>query len=347
MFRDRMDGRCGRMNPEERERFRHRVRENIPEFLGRVSPTLSAITEKYEIIFCLDPSPDSTEAVILGHRQKDPRIKLLKFSRRFGQPMAVLAGLQYSAGQAVVVMDVDLQDPPELITEMVEKWREGYDVVYVQRRTRDGETAIKKFVSWAGYRLIKKIAEVNIPPNTGDFRLMSRRVVYEVNRLKECHGFLRGMVGLVGFRQTSILFDRPPRFSGKGNYNRFLGSLRIGFNGIFCFSNYALTLSTHGFIVAFVAFLVGTVYAALKIFGFPFPLGNPTIVILVLFLGGIQLIGIGILGEYIGRIYEEVKERPRFIVDASHGSDKINKSIPEHNRGIELTEKRRRKLNRR
>ena len=147
------------------------------------------------------------------------------------------------------------------------------------------------------------------------------------------------MFALVGFRQTSILFDRPPRFSGKGNYNRFLGSLRIGFNGIFCFSNYALTLSTQlGFIVAFVAFLVGTVYAALKIFGFPFPLGNPTIVILVLFLGGIQLIGIGILGEYIGRIYEEVKERPRFIVDASHGFDKINKSIPEHHRGIELPE---------
>jgi glycosyltransferase involved in cell wall biosynthesis len=337
---------CRSSPPEDRKGFSvsvvvpvYKEEGNIPEFLGRVSPTLSAITEKYEIIFCLDPSPDSTEAVILGHRQNDPRIKLLKFSRRFGQPMAVLAGLQYSAGQAVVVMDVDLQDPPELITEMVEKWREGYDVVYVQRRTRDGETAIKKFVSWAGYRLIKKIAEVNIPPNTGDFRLMSRRVVYEVNRLKECHGFLRGMVALVGFRQTSILFDRPPRFSGKGNYNRFLGSLRIGFNGIFCFSNYALTLSTQlGFIVAFAAFLVGTVYAALKIFGFPFPLGNPTIVILVLFLGGIQLIGIGILGEYIGRIYEEVKERPRFIVEASHGFDKINKSIPEHHRGIELPE---------
>jgi glycosyltransferase involved in cell wall biosynthesis len=118
-------------------------------------------------------------------------------------------------------MHVDLQDPPELITEMVEKWREGYDVVYVQRRTRDGETAIKKLVSWAGYRLIKKIAEVNIPPNTGDLRLMSRRVVHEINRLKECHGFLRGMVALVGFRQTSILFDRPPRFSGKGNYPQY------------------------------------------------------------------------------------------------------------------------------
>jgi len=295
---------------------------NISEFLRRVSEILQYITEDYEIIFCLDPSPDRTEAVILEHREKDQRVKLLKFSRRFGQPMAVLAGLQYSSGQAVVVMDVDLQDPPELITEMVERWHAGFDVVYAQRRTREGETAIKRFVSWAGYKLINKIAEVNIPPNTGDFRLMSRRVVAEINRLKECHGFLRGMVAVVGFNQTSILFDRPPRFSGRGNYNRFLGSLRIGFNGVFCFSNYALTVSTQlGFVIALAAFVVGIVYAILKIIGVPFPLGNPTIVILVLFLGGIQLIGIGILGEYIGRIYEEVRQRPRFIIERAAGFD--------------------------
>ena len=312
---------------------------NISEFLQRVSDLLHGVTGNYEIIFCLDPSPDRTEAIILEHRQRDQRIKLLKFSRRVGQPMAVLAGLQYSTGEAVVVMDVDLQDPPKLIAEMVQKWRDGYDVVYAQRRTRKGETAVKRFVAWAGYKLINKIAEVNIPPNTGDFRLMSRRVVTEINRLKECHGFLRGMVALVGFRQTSILFDRPPRFFGKGNYNRFLGSLRIGFNGVFCFSNYALTLSTQlGFIVAFAAFLVGFLYALLKIFGFPFPLGNPTIVILVLFLGGVQLIGIGILGEYIGRIYEEVKERPRFILDAVHGFDKSEKLIPERHRGADTAE---------
>jgi len=205
---------------------------------------------------------------------------------------------------------------------MVERWHAGYDVVYAQRRTREGETAIKRFVSWAGYKLINKIAEVNIPPNTGDFRLMSRRVVAEINQLKECHGFLRGMVAVVGFNQTSILFDRPPRFSGRGNYNRFLGSLRIGFNGVFCFSNYALTVSTQlGFVIALAAFVVGIVYAILKIIGVPFPLGDPTIVILVLFLGGIQLISIGILGEYIGRIYEEVRQRPRFIIERAAGFD--------------------------
>jgi polyisoprenyl-phosphate glycosyltransferase len=295
---------------------------NIPEFVRRTSAILQQITNLYEIIFALDPSPDRTAEAILECREKDPRIKLLKFSRRFGQPMASLGGLQYSSGSAVVVMDVDLQDPPELIFEMVRKWREGFDVVYAQRRTREGETAFKRLVSWAGYKLINRVAEVTIPPNTGDFRLMSRRVVDELNQLRECHGFLRGMVAVVGFKQTSILFDRPSRFAGHGNYNRFLGSLRIGFNGIFCFSNFALSLSTQfGFLVAFVSLTVGLVYLAMKLAGVPFPLGNPTIVILILFLGGVQLISIGILGEYIGRIYEEVKARPRFIVQESFGFD--------------------------
>ena len=293
---------------------------NIDEFVRRVNPILNSVADDYEIIFALDPSPDRTEEKVLAHRAADPRIKLLRFSRRFGQPMATLAGLQYASGDAVVVIDVDLQDPPELIVEMVEKWREGYDVVYAQRRNRTGETWIKKVVSELGYKVINRIADVEIPRNTGDFRLMSRRVVNEINRLQECHGFLRGMVALVGFRQTAIQFDRPPRFSGRGNYNRFLGSLRIGFNGIFCFSNYALTLSTQaGFLIALTSFVVGTIYATMKIMGFPFPLGNPTIVVLVLFLGGIQLISIGILGEYIGRIYEEVRQRPRYIIDRAEG----------------------------
>jgi dolichol-phosphate mannosyltransferase len=315
----------------------YKEEDNVPEFINRMTRILCSLTPSHEIIFALDPSPDRTEEVIIDARAHDPRIKLLKFSRRIGQPMATLAGLQYSAGEAVIVMDVDLQDPPELVEQMVRKWNEGYDVVYAQRRNRDGETWVKKVISAAGYRIINRIAEVNIPPNTGDFRLMSRRVVDEINRLKECHGFLRGMVALVGFKQTSILFDRPARFSGKGNYNRLFGSLRIGFNGLFCFSNYALALSTQlGFIIAFTAFVVGFVYALLRILGFPFPLGNPTIVILVLFLGGVQLVSIGILGEYIGRIYEEVKQRPRFIVESQHGFDAPGRSIPEDHRGVNM-----------
>jgi glycosyltransferase involved in cell wall biosynthesis len=163
---------------------------NIPEFVSRIARILDAVTKSYEIIFALDPCPDRTEELILNARADDPRIKLLKFSRRFGQPMATLAGLQYSSGDAVIVMDVDLQDPPELVEQMVEKWKEGYDVVYAQRKNRDGETWIKKFVSAVGYKAINRIAEVNIPPNTGDFRLLNRRVVAEINRLKERPRFI-------------------------------------------------------------------------------------------------------------------------------------------------------------
>jgi len=293
---------------------------NVPEFLRRVVPILESVARDFEIIFSMDPSTDRTEEVILEQRRADPRIKLIKFSRRFGQPMSVLAGMQYARGEAVVVIDVDMQDPPELIVPMVAKWKEGYDVVMAQRRTRQGETFAKRIVSYLGYKLINRIASVEIPPNTGDFRLMSRRVVNEVCRLKECHGFLRGMVALVGFRQTSLLFDRPPRFAGKTKYNRFFGSLRIGVNGVVGFSNYMLTLSTTiGFIIALIAFLLAVVYGILKLAGVPFSRGNPTIVILLLFIGGTQLIAIGILGEYIGRIYEEVRQRPKFIVDRLEG----------------------------
>ena len=175
---------------------------------------LDAIGLPWELIFSVDPSTDRTEDLIVGLNRVDPRVKLLRFSRRFGQPMATLAGLAASSGDAVVVIDCDLQDPPELIPELVSKWREGYDVVYAQRRSRQGETLAKRIVSAVGYRVIARIAEVEIPPNTGDFRLMSRRVVDNVVALKESHGFLRGLVSLVGFRQTCVLYDRAPRVAG-------------------------------------------------------------------------------------------------------------------------------------
>lgn len=298
----------------------YREEKSVPAFLERLRPVLAGLTADYEIIFALDPSPDRTEAVILERRAQDERIKLLKFSRRFGQPMAILAGMQYSSGDAVIVMDVDLQDPPELVTAMVAKWREGYDVVLPQRRQRTGEPWIKRLITRIGYNIINRIADVRIPPNTGDFRLMARRVVNEVVRLRETHGFLRGLVAVVGFKQVLLPFDRPPRYAGQTNYNRFLGSLRIGFNGIFCFSTFALTLSTQlGFALSFGSIFIALVYLVMKLAGFPFPVGNPTIVILILFMGGVQLISVGILGEYIGRIYEEVRARPKFIVDRAEG----------------------------
>lgn len=300
----------------------YREEKNVPAFLERLRPVLAGITADYEIIFALDPSPDRTEAIIIERRAQDARIKLLKFSRRFGQPMATLAGLQYSSGDAVVVMDVDLQDPPELISELIAKWREGYAVVLPQRRHRAGEPWIKKLVAAVGYAVINQVADLRIPPNTGDFRLMSRRVVDELVRLKECHGFLRGMVAVVGFKQCLLPFDRPPRLAGKTHYNRFFGSLRIGFNGVFCFSNYALTLVTQmGFVIAGFSFLLTLTYLLFKLMGWPIVWGNPTLVILISFLGGVQLISVGILGEYIGRIYEEVRARPKFIVDRAVGFD--------------------------
>lgn len=293
---------------------------SIRPFLKRLKPLLINMAANFEIIFCLDPSLDRSEDILIQANREDPRVKFLLFSRRFGQPMATLAGLKYSSGQAVIVMDVDMQDPPELIPQMIRKWQEGYEVVIPQRTSRAGEPWVKKVVSAIGYWIINHIADVPIPPNTGDFRLLSRRAVNHLVELKEHHGFLRGMVALVGFRQCLIPFERPARHSGKTKYNRFLGSLKIGFNGIFCFSTYALTLaSSTGFLIAGLSLLLGLVYGVLKILGFPFPLGNPTIVILILFMGGIQLIGIGILGGYIARIYDEVRQRPKFIIDRACG----------------------------
>jgi glycosyltransferase involved in cell wall biosynthesis len=283
---------------------------------------LDALDLRWELIFSVDPSTDRTEELILALRDRDPRVKLLRFSRRFGQPMATLAGLEAASGDAVVVIDCDLQDPPELIAQLVERWREGYDVVYAQRRSREGETLAKRVVSTLGYRLIGRIAEVEIPPNTGDFRLMSRRVVQNVVALREHHGFLRGLVALVGFRQVSVLYDRDPRAAGTGKYNRFMGSLVIGLNGVVGFSRQPLRLiSVLGVVFSGIAFLLGGVYLCLKLAGVPFPVGNPTIVIIVTFFSGIQLLSLGVMGEYVGRIYDETRQRPKYIVESRFGFD--------------------------
>ena len=187
---------------------------NILPFLERLVPVLEDIGT-YEIIFCMDPSPDNTENVIKSAIKNNPSINLICFSRRFGQPSAVMAGIHHCRGESCVVIDVDLQDPPELIRDLHAKMREGYDVVYAQRRSRKGETMVKLLVSHLGYKLINKISDVDIPRNTGDFRILSRRVVEELKRLRESHGFLRGMVAFVGFPQSSVLYDRDERAHGR------------------------------------------------------------------------------------------------------------------------------------
>jgi polyisoprenyl-phosphate glycosyltransferase len=296
--------------------------ENVRQMYGRLSKVLESMDLAWEVIFSVDPCTDRTEELILQLCEQEPRVKMLRFSRRFGQPMALIAGLEASRGDAVVVIDCDLQDPPELIPEMVDRWLDGYDVVCAQRRTRAGETIPKRVVTAAGYRVMKRIADVEIPVNTGDFRLMSRRVVDNVVSLKEGHGFLRGLVGLVGFRQTSVLFDRDPRAAGRSKYNRFIGSLVIGLDGIVGFSRYPLQLiSLIGVTVSGLAFAFALLYLSLTLGGVAFPVGNPTIVIVISFFSGIQLLSLGVIGEYIGRIYDESRDRPKYIIESRHGWD--------------------------
>ena len=289
---------------------------NIQPFLLRMEAILSKMKLAYEIIFCLDPSPDQTEQVIQDEIERNLRIKLLSFSRRFGQPAATMAGILYCKGNACVVIDVDLQDPPELIETMYHKFQEGYEVVYAKRTSRKGETLIKKLVSYLGYKIINKLTDLQIPTNTGDFRIMSRRIIEELRALNETHGFLRGLVAFVGFKQSFVEYDRDERLTGKGNYNRYLGSLKIGLNGLISFSSRPLQLmSAVGAIVSGLSFFLGVWYLFQKLIGMPLTPGLSTVVLVITFFYGMQLLCLGLIGEYIGRIYEEVKRRPLYIVD--------------------------------
>jgi polyisoprenyl-phosphate glycosyltransferase len=288
---------------------------NIQPFLRRLEPVLQALGS-HEIIFCLDPSPDRTEDVITKELQRNSNIKLVVFSRRFGQPAATMAGIAMSSGEACVVIDVDLQDPPELISAMHAKLVDGNQVVYARRRSRKGETLPKKLISYLGYYLINKLSDIEIPRNTGDFRIMTRRVVDELRRLNETHGFLRGLVAYVGFKQAYVEYERDARYQGKGNYNALTGSLKIGLNGLVSFSTRPLQLmSLVGGCIAGFSFLLGGWYVFQKLIGVELTPGLPTTVLVITFFSGVQLLSLGLMGEYVGRIYDEVKRRPMFIVE--------------------------------
>jgi|SRR5579883_462688 glycosyltransferase involved in cell wall biosynthesis len=295
----------------------YKEEENIRPFLARTIPVLQRLGS-YEVIFALDPSPDGTERVIREEIAHNDNLRLMVFSRRFGQSAAIMAGIFNCRGQWCVIIDVDLQDPPELIETLWRKTQEGFDVVRARRESRAGETLLRRMVTAAGYRLINQIADVPIPRNTGEFRIISRRVIEELRLLKESHGFLRGLVALVGFPQTEILFARDARRVGAGNYNRYIGSIRIGFDGIFGFSTAPLRMMVWaGFAIALLSAFAILVMLGLKFWHGReyYPMGIPTITILVLFMGGVQLTAVGVLGEYIGRIYDEVRQRPLYIVE--------------------------------
>ena len=294
----------------------YKEESSIRPFLARVEKVLGQIGKSYEIIFALDPSTDNTEGMILEEINRNSNIKLLVFSRRFGQPAATMAGILACTGDTCVVIDVDLQDQPELIGQMYAKLNEGYEAVYAKRRSRKGETLVKRIISRVGYKIINKLSDVQIPLNTGDFRIMTRRVIEELRRLNESHGFLRGLVAYVGFKQTFIEYDRDERYAGKGNYNRLTGSLKIGLNGLISFSSRPLQLmSVFGFFLAVLSFAAGIYVVISKLFWSKYIEGFTTLALLITFLSGVHLLSLGLMGEYISRIYDEVKKRPPVIVD--------------------------------
>lgn len=294
----------------------YKEENNILPFLARAEAVFSKMGKSYEIIFALDPSPDHTEEVIIKEINRNKNIKLMVFSRRFGQPAATMAGILACTGETCVVIDVDLQDQPELIEQMYEKLSDGYEVVYAKRRSRQGETLIKRMIAYVGYSVINKFSDVQIPRNTGDFRIMTRRVIEELRLLNESHGFLRGLVAYVGFKQAFVEYDRDERYSGKGNYNRLTGSLKIGLNGLISFSSRPLfVMSIGGVVLAGLSFVLGAWYVVQKLAGIDLTPGLSTTVLFVSFFSGLQLLGLGLIGEYVGRIYDEVKRRPMYIVD--------------------------------
>ena len=288
--------------------------DNLPELYRRVKEVMDSTGETWELILVDDGSSDNSTGRIRELAAQDPTVRPIIFARNFGHQIAVTAGLDYSRGQAVVIIDADLQDPPEVILELAKKWKEGYEVVYAVRAERQGESWFKLFTAALFYRLIFRITDVKIPLDTGDFRLIDRQVVNVMNSMREKHRFLRGMGAWVGFKQIGVEYKREARFSGETKYP-FNKMLKLALNAITGFSYFPLQVATYfGFISALIAILAIPLVIYGRVAGFDAFHGQATTLIAVLFFGGVQLISLGILGEYIGRIYDEVKGRPLYIV---------------------------------
>ena len=289
--------------------------ENIPELFKRVSEVMDSTGEPWELVLVDDGCTDGSTDRIRELAIKDGRVRPVIFARNFGHQIAVTAGMDYARGDAVVIIDADLQDPPEVILELAKKWKEGYEVVYAVRAEREGETKFKIWTASLFYRLIYRITDVKIPLDTGDFRLIDRKVVTVMNGMREKHRFLRGMGAWVGFKQIGVEYKRAARYSGETKYP-LKKMLRLAINAITGFSYFPLQLATYfGFISAGLAILAIPIIVTLRLAGEThFFEGQTTTLVAVLFLGGVQLISLGILGEYIGRIYDEAKGRPLYIV---------------------------------
>ncbi|MGZ9226729.1 MAG: glycosyltransferase family 2 protein [Anaerolineales bacterium] len=288
--------------------------ENIPELYRRVKEVMDSTQESWELILVDDGSTDGSTSALRELAKKDDCLRPVTFARNFGHQVAVTAGLDYSRGDAVIIIDSDLQDPPELILEMAKKWKEGYEVVYAVRAEREGESWFKLWTASLFYRLIYRITDVKIPLDTGDFRLMDRSVVDVINSMRERHRFLRGMSAWVGFKQIGVEYKREARKAGETKYP-FRKMIRLALNAITSFSYFPLQVATFfGFASAGIAIIAIPFVVYMRITGSQAFFGQATTLIAVLFLGGVQLISLGILGEYIGRLYDEAKGRPLYIV---------------------------------
>ena len=297
---------------------------NIRELYRRIREVMGRAGVTWELVMVNDGSTDGSAGLIREVYEQDPEhVRAVHFARNFGHSAAVTAGMDYAAGDAVVLIDADLQDPPELILDLLEKWREGYEVVYAVRAKREGETAFKRLTASAFYRVLSEITDVKIPLDTGDFRLMDRQVVDVVNAMRERNRFVRGMVAWAGFRQTGIEYERQQRHAGETKYT-FRKMLRLAWDAVTGFSYFPLQLATYlGFAIAALSALGILVVIYLRAFTDAQPLeGQATTLIMVLFLGGVQLISLGIIGEYLGRIYDEVKGRPLYLVGSTQGIDR-------------------------
>jgi dolichol-phosphate mannosyltransferase len=289
-------------------------KENLPELHRRVSEVLDSTDEPWELILIDDGSSDGSTDIIRELAKKDKRVRPVIFARNFGHQVAVTAGLDYSRGDAVVIIDADLQDPPELILEMAKKWKDGNEVVFAVRAEREGESWFKLWTASLFYRIIYRITDVKIPLDTGDFRLMDRKVVNVMNQMRERHRFLRGMSAWVGFKQVGVEYKRAARVAGETKYP-FKKMFRLAINAVTGFSYFPLQVATYfGFGSAGIAILAIPVVIYLRITGSQAFFGQASTLIAVLFLGGVQLISLGVLGEYIGRLYDEAKGRPLYIV---------------------------------
>jgi glycosyltransferase involved in cell wall biosynthesis len=298
----------------------HNEQEVIGECQQRISAAVAAIDMQVEILYVNDGSKDDSLDILIALMQQDQRIKIIELSRNFGKETAMTAGLDEAKGAAVVIIDADLQDPPELIAEMVKTWRTGFDVVYAKRTKRKGESLVKKATARLFYKLINKISDHEIPENVGDFRLMSRQAVDALNQVRERKRFMKGLFAWIGFPQTAIEYTRDPRLAGETNWN-YRKLTKFAIEGISSFTQEPLRLATYaGFITAFGAFVLGLFYIIKTLMFGEAIQGFPTLITVILFFSGVQLLSIGILGEYIGHMFIESKQRPLYFIKKTYSA---------------------------